>query len=415
MADQPSWEAHGNRMKFTARTVQTLSLPGGKDEIFHWESPGFGLRLRKNCRPVYVARYRTAGGKQGHRTIGAIDKLEVADARKIARQIFAAVAQGIDPAVEKAKARAAATAAKLTLGAVSAAYVDSKADQLRPRTLDAIRRHFAVHWRPLRDVPLDAITRAAVAAQLQVIIKERGRIAAARARASLRALLSWAMKEGLVEQNVAIATNAPDKGVAARERVLSDAEIADVWRACDDSDGGRIIRLLILLGCRRAEIGEARRSEFDSERGMLVIPGSRTKGHHTLELPLPALALDLITSVPQREGRDFIFGHGRTGFNTWSALKLRIDNEIARSTGRMLPAWTFHDLRRSFRSGLGQLGVRPEIAERCIGHGPRGIQRVYDRYSYLPEIKAALAMWVDHVAALVEKRGPKVVAMKRGA
>jgi integrase len=399
-------------MKFTERTVRALSLPDSKDEAFYWESPGFGVRFRKNCRPVYVAKYRTDGGKQGSKTIGAIDKLEVADARRIARQIFAAVAQGRDPVDEKRKARTAAATARLTLGAVSERYIDSKAGQVRPRTLDAIRGHFAVHWRPLCDVPLDAITRAVVAARLQEIIKERGRIAAARARSNLRALLSWSMREGLVEQNVAAATNDPGEGAVARDRVLDDREIVDLWRACDDSDGGRIVRLLLLLGCRREEIGGLRWPELDTERGMLTIPGARTKGHHTLELPLPTLALDLITSVPRREGRDFIFGHGRNGFSTWSALKLRIDNEIARSTGRVLPAWTLHDLRRTCRSGLGQLGVRPDIAERCIGHGPRGIVRTYDRFNYRGEIATALTMWSERVTALVEGRDATVVPLR---
>jgi integrase len=49
----------------------------------------------------------------------------------------------------------------------------------------------------------------------------------------------------------------------ARERVLTDQELAQVWRACGDNDFGRIVKLLLLTGQRKAEIGELRWTEVD--------------------------------------------------------------------------------------------------------------------------------------------------------
>ena len=110
--------------------------------------------------------------------------------------------------------------------------------------------------KPLRDRPAAAITRADVAACMQGIVRQHGPIAAARARTYLLAAFKWGMGEGLVENNPVIATNNPGRGARARSRVLSDQELIAVWKACaGDSNFDRIIRLLILLGTRRQEIG----------------------------------------------------------------------------------------------------------------------------------------------------------------
>jgi hypothetical protein len=70
-------------------------------------------------------------------------------------------------------------------------------------------------------------------------------------------------------------------------------------------------------------------------------------------------------------------------------------------------------VRRTMRSGLGKLGVRPDVAERCIGHH-RGlsVEATYDRYRYAPEIAASLALWAALVVAVVEGRAAAVVPLK---
>ena len=62
------------------------------------------------------------------------------------------------------------------------------------------------------------------------------------------------MREGLARANPTILAQALAEN-PARDRVLDDDEIRAVWRACQDDDFGRIIKLLLLTGCRRNEIG----------------------------------------------------------------------------------------------------------------------------------------------------------------
>ena len=243
-----------------------------------------------------------------------------------------------------------------------------------------------------------------MAARLQEIIKEHGRTSAARARGNLSALFTWALKEGLCETNPVIATNDPGEGIPPRDRVLSDHELAVVWKACQDDDFGRIVPLLILTGCRREEIGALKWSEVDLDSDVLTIPGSRTKNHRQHVLTLPAAAIDILQAAPRREGRDYVFGVRGGAFAAWSYAKIALDGRITTAEGKALPRWTLHDLRRSFRTGLGRLGVQPHIAELAINHAKGGLQAIYDRHAYQREIAHALAMWASHVADVVAGR-----------
>jgi integrase len=402
-------------MEFTKETAADLSLPKGKSEHFEWDAslPGFGIRIRATGKKTWVVQYRF-NGDQRRESLGDVRKINLEDARKIARQRFAQVELGIDPDAVRAEARAGAVASRLTLAVGIERYLDAKRDVLRPSTYQAAKRYFTVHWKPLRDRPLDSIKRADVAARLPEIVKAHGRTSAKCARGYLRALFAWLMREGLCESNPVIATNDPGEGIQPRERVLSDDEIRAIWKACKDDDFGRIVRLLLLSGCRREEIAGLLWSEINLDTGVMTIAGSRTKNHKTLELTLPALAIDILRSAPRRAGRDYVFGfNGRGGFSGFSYSSMALNSRIVEAKGKPLAPWVLHDLRRSMRTGLGKLGVAPHISELCIGHVKGGVEAIYDRHRYQREIKAALAVWGDHVAAVVNDRESNVTPLKR--
>ncbi len=386
-------------MKLTRRSVAAAKLPTGKTDHVLWDSelPGFGVRLRGDSKR-WLIQYRIRG-KQGRESLGDVRRISIEDAHRIARQRFAQIELGVDPAAERAKARTAAAAAQLTLGAVSDRYLSVKEGVLRPSTYRAAVRHFDVHWRPLRDRPLDTIKRADVALRLQELAKAHGRVGAARARANLSALFAWAMGEGLCEQNPVIATNNPENGIQPRARVLSDNELATIWNACDDDDFGKIVRLLVLTACRRLEIGGLEWSELDFGAGVLKIAGARVKNGRDLTLPLPARALEILRSIPRLDGSTHVFKS--TGFRSWSEATTALRARIA-ATGATVEHFTLHDLRRTARTGMGRLGVPPHIAELVINHAKGGIEATYDRYHYEREIGQALALWARYVALVID-------------
>ena len=405
-------------MELTDAIVAGLKVPVGKTEHFWWDShlPGFGVRGRQASNQAAPAlrwyiQYRLADRQQRRESLGDVRKIKSEAARKIARQRFAQVELGQDPAAMREQAKEQAAAAKLKFELVADRYLAIKRDTLRPTSHQAAERYLREHWKGLRHLPISAVARAHVAPILQEITIARGRVSAARARSNLSALFSWAMKEGLCEANPVIATNDPARGIPARERVLDDAEIKVIWDACPHDRFGKIIKLLLLCGARREEIGGLRWSEIDLNTGILIIPGERTKSRKALILTLAAPALEILRSVPRHDGQEFVFGRRARGFS-YSYAMLGLSNRIAAAIGRPLPHWTLHDLRRTARSGLGRLGVAPHVAELVIGHHAQGVTAIYDRYRYEAEIKAALAVWAEHLIAVVEGRSAQVVPLR---
>ena len=338
-------------------------------------------------------------------SLGDVRKLKLEEARDVARKFFAKVELGIDPRAEKRKAEEAAEAARLTFKAVADLYLAAKETKIRPSTYKAADAYLNDKFAPLHRKPISTIDRKVVAEQLRRIIAEHGPTSAARARGNLSALFAWAMKEGMVDANPVIGTNNPIEGKQARDRVLTDDELRIVWRHCQDDDFGRIVRLLLLTACRRDEIGWLRWPEVDLPGNRLLLPPERTKPGRALEMPLVATARAILQSAPKRVGRQFVFGGSGGGFGAWSWCTMALHARIATAEGRALPHWTLHDLRRTVRTGMSKLGVRPHIAELVLNHIAHrsGVVGVYDHHDYQPEIAEALAKWEAHLLVVVDQ------------
>jgi integrase len=395
-------------MKFTERSVKALKRDPVRADYVVWneDMPGFGVRLRGDSK-TYIDQPRV-NGRSFKNVIGDSRKISLESATKIARKHFAEARLGIHPGAERAKAKAEAAEAKLTLGRVAEQYLAAKEAVLSDGTHAAAARYFEKHWGPLGSLPLNGIERRIVAARLRELIDEHGRSSASRARTNLSALFRWAMGEGLVDHNPCIGTNDPEAGVTPRQCVLEDEAIKAIWHACLDDDFGNIVKLLLLTGCRRDEIGALRWDEINLNTGTLIIHEGRVKNRHALRLPLPASAVEILQAIPRRGG-PCVFGNPAHGFTGWSVAKRKLD---ARLAGVSLPNWRIHDLRRSMRIGLGRLGIAPHVAELCINHVKKGILADYDHYSYEAEIAAALAQWSENVVAVVEGRKSKIVPLR---
>ena len=408
-------------MKLTKATSGRIALPHGKTDaiFFDEDDPGFGLRIRYGGKRTWVVQYRI-GGKQRRVTLGTVNSLDPEKARRAARDRLAQVTLGGDPQADKLVARAKA---KVTLGAIIDRYLTARSAKLRTKTFDEIERYLRKHWRTLHGLPIHRIERRDVAARLGEIIEENGPIAAARARAALSTLFTWAVGEGYADQNAVIGTHRPDEETASRDRVLSDSELVEVWHACRDDDYGRIIRLLMLTGQRRDEIGAMAWSELDRDLATWSIPETRTKNKRPHAITLPPLAWSIIEKVERREGVDCLFGRGRNGFGGWSKCKAALDARInearkpagkkAREVKSMTP-WVVHDLRRTVATRLADLGVLPHVIEALINHvsGHRaGVAGIYNRSSYEREVRAALALWGDHLRSIIEGGARKLVML----
>lgn len=398
-----------DHIRFSDAYVRKLGLPADKADHIAWDPdlPGFGVRLRPG-KASYVVQYRI-GTSQRRKSLGDVRKVNLDDARGIARKRFAQVELGIDPDAEEDKRRADQESDARTFEKTVDLYLAAQEarllnDTLRRNTYVAEERYLRRHCAPLRVRPVGKITFEEIADLIRKLVKAHGATSAARARGALSSFFVWCMRQGIgVKANPTIGTENPVYGKPPRDRVLSDDEIRSIWHNSLDDDFGKIVRLLMLTACRRDEIGGLRWPEIDLAQGKLLLPKERTKSRRPHELTLQATALEILGTVPRRNSRSTLFGGGANGFNAWSYNTMALNGRITAAEGRALTPYTIHDIRRTVRTRLGKLGVLPHIAELVLNHAGHksGIGGVYDHHDYQAEIAEALQKWESHLLTIL--------------
>jgi integrase len=340
-----------------------------------------------------------------------------------------------DPVAERKAVRAAALADEAAAKAAkaSSAYtVEKLIEQWTFHHLaDRSASYRAATPKNLRAVlsrwlgaPATSLGQADAVQVLDDVKAERGPIAANRVRALARACWGWAVKRGALTANPWGATPQPARETA-RERVLSDVELADLWRAAEalGHPWAPIVQILILTGQRRGEVAGMQWAEVDLDAALWSLPGERTKNDQPHTVPLSSSVLALIRKAPRRRGAALVFeGARKTAPSGFGKVKERLDDAMraeAKKAKRPFQPWVLHDIRRTVATGLQRLGVRLEVTEAVLNHisGSRsGIVGVYQRHGWEREKAEALKAWEGHVLGLVDAReaSPKVVPI-RGA
>ena len=335
------------------------------------EAKSWAVRSRVDGRPIKI-------------TIGPFPAFGLAEARAEASKIVRALAEGRDPRHDRAEREAEQKRARReTLRAAVVAYLKDREGELRPKTLIEIKRHLETHWQPLHDRALRVITRREIADVMVELKARSGPVAMNRARAALSALYAWAIARGLADSSPVQGT--PKAAEKPRERVLNLTELRQIWAATEDnSDHDVIVRLAMLLGQRRDEIGGMRWDEIDLD-GLAptwTLPGSRVKNGRMHKVPLSPATVELLKRRPTIAGRPNVFGK-RAGqpFSGWSRCKARLDQRLA-----IAQPWTLHDVRRSLATHIADHNIAaPHIVETILNHasGHRaGVAGIYNRARY---------------------------------
>jgi integrase len=197
---------------------------------------------------------------------------------------------------------------------------------------------------------------------------------------------------------------------------LTDDQIRACWAAWERQGwpGGEFQKLLLVTGQRRGEVAGARWDEIDLGDRLWMIPKDRMKSGRAHAVPLSTLAVEIIDRLP-RTTAPFLFPGRRPGVEAaigcFGQIKHKTD-ALIREAGHGLPRWTFHDLRRTCRSGLSRLRVPSEVAEAVLAHVFPGVVGTYDRHSYIDEKREALERWAGLLRDIIDP-SRKVVALRR--
>lgn len=385
------------RRPFTKTSISKMCCPAGKREALFWDAScrGFGLRALPSGHRSWIYQYRNEHKGTRRITLGDVTAVPLEAARRTARQLAAKVTQGSDPSAERKDKQAAASVLS-----VVEAYLQHAQARQRPRSFVETKRHLRKHAAPLHHERAEAVCRSDVAALLERVSKSSGPSAANRCRAALSSMWSWGLRTGLIRSDVnPVAFTIPNPE-RARDRTLNDAELRAIWSAtAGGGDYDRIVRLCILTGCRREEIGGLQWDEVLEDR--LLIGAGRMKAGEEHEVPLlPAISELLPAKTKASTGQ--IFGRNGTGFSGWSKSKAGLDTKMAEAGNRVLP-WTLHDLRRTFSTRPHDAGVEPIVIEALLAHKQHGVAAVYNRASFRNGKRAALERWHVLLQRLIEE------------
>jgi Arm DNA-binding domain len=239
-------------MKLAHTRIESLKCPPGKRDVlvFDDEQRGLGVRVTAGGGKTYLAQF-TFHGQKRRIPLGACSAVSLAKARDAVRTVMGDVAKGIDPAAERKKviteARRKAAHKALTLSALfsdwQALHLASKRPSYAAEAVRALRNAFPRYL----ELPAADLDRAKVVKVLDAMARKGSAAMAARTAAYGKAAYGWAVKRGALSVNPFVSL--PLSPTVNRERVLSDDELAAIWRATDDiGPFNGIVHFLILTG-----------------------------------------------------------------------------------------------------------------------------------------------------------------------
>lgn len=364
------------------------------------KSDGDGLTFTLSAQgtATWTLRYRIAG-RARELTLGRYPDLSLGDARKLAAAKRVDVQQVIDVAAIKQQKKAEAK---------QAANVQQLAELWLDNTVRRRHQHPEVTERVFKRDILPALgkcdTKSVTTPEITRLlakINASGRPSIANdALRHMKAMFAYGEALGMVDRNPAERIKLEHAGgqEKSRTRALSTTEIAKLLKTMREAgtkfgrDNELAVKLLLALACRKMELFAAKWDEFDLLNNLWRIPATRVKTGEARELALAPQVVEWLQELKIRAcGSDCVFPARRESKQkrfahvspdtTWRAL-----HELPHG----LEAFTVHDLRRTSRSLMADIGVPFDVAEKILGHKLPGVAHVYDRGGSREQQRAAL-------------------------
>lgn len=404
------------RVRLTDRMLRTLKTKRTQEEFYDEGFAGgsFLVRITQRGRRTFCFAYKR-GRRNIRVSLGTYPALSLADARRMAQEMAAQVAQGRDPAEEKRRRQLAQIAEDAQTFAVLAKdYMQRHATpKKRESSVIEDQRIIDTYLLPVwRHTPYRSIKKADVAALLDSIaIQRKAPVMANRVHALISTILNFAVKKGLLPDDYPNPCRNIDKHKEqSRDRVLSDDEVRKLWKALERfPEPKATIYRLILATCQRG--GEVKQMQWKQiEDGIWTIPAEVTKNGKEQQLPLPSAVQEWVKQLKPLAGKSkFVFpARAKSGHVTWMQ---KANKRLRKASGL---EFTPHDLRRTGATNLARLGVDDVIIAKILNHkwADRQVTSIYNRDSRLPEVKVALERWGERLQQVVTGKKGKVVQMR---
>ncbi len=365
--------------------INALTEPKVHFEFKPFGHPGsLGIRISPKGKKSWLISYRFNGKKKKF-SFGTYPEISLKDARTKAAALLKDIDSGIEPNETRRGYQDAETFSNLWEQYLKSPSYSDKVETTRKEDQ---RKYDTLLRKPLGDMKLVDIRKKHLSMVLGSLA-EKSPVSANRLFSLLSVLFKLALNKDLIEQHPMFGMDKPAKE-KPRHRYLSKDEIKVLWPKFDTCRPNvRDIFKLTLLTCQRpGEVMGMKWSEVNLEKNIWTLPAERTKSkRHAHLVPLSPQVIDILE--PRKGNKsEFVFpsNHGADCGYTSNLNKARYklikDLEMEQ--------WGTHDLRRTGRTMMSEIGIAPNVAERVLNHSMGKIEGTYDIFGYLPQKADAL-------------------------
>jgi integrase len=364
--------------------------------VWDTKAPGLCIRVEPTGHRSWKYIYSRQGRPRWY-SIGRVDKIPLADARKLAGRLSVRVADGADPQAERKADRVSGTFEDLAARYRDYAQHKKKNNKSWQQPDKLVKKHLLPRWGKLK---VTDIKRSDVKAMMNGIAAP---ILANQTLAAASAIFTWGIREeligsGFVHPCVGVERNATKE----RERILSDSELPLFWSAFDDAGmvEGMALKMVLLTGARPGEVA-CMRTEHIKDNAWWELPGEPvpklgwpgTKNSKSNRVWLSEPAQDI---VRQMDETGLVFKNTRGGPVAGMDTTMRA---ICKKLG--VERATPHDLRRTAGSTITGLGFGRDAMDRILNHVAKSVTDVYDRHAYAKEDRHIMESIAHKIMTLI--------------
>ncbi|WP_133408685.1 tyrosine-type recombinase/integrase [Parashewanella tropica] len=374
---------------------------------------GLYFRISDEGSGFWVLRY-TVHGKRRELTLGKYGahegQLTLAKAAAEAIKIKAQVADGIDPLAEKKRPSQVKIA---TVNDLAEDWLQNDIEK-RLKHPHIPRRVYTKDLAPtIGELGLKRVTPLDIRMTIEAIANSDRPTIANDALMYCKQIFRHGIRLNLLQHNPAEAFSVRHAGGVeqSRSRTLTVDEVEIAFRVFRENilqftrENYLAVSLLIILGVRKGELIAAKWNEFDFDKQVWHIPIERCKNGSPISVPLPNICIDWLKELEFRAcGSEYVFPSRRASRRRAYISDDTLNHALANLFGQKIrpgrPAvnklgaaglepFVIHDLRRTCRSLLSEVGTSGEVAERCLNHKLKGVAAIYDRYDYMEQRRIA--------------------------
>lgn len=381
----------------------------GPDEIA--DGGGLSARISPKGLITFQFRYRF-NGKPVRLKLGTYGKMSIKEAREAMEVCKKWLEEGRDPSIQRKMLRETVTNSP-TLATLIDEWLAS------PSVKDLVKHEY---WKRMLKLHVTDSYGKMIAEEMDPvqwekiflkITKSGSPVQAGNVLVKMKQVIRYALRRKRITSNTLMLLELTDVGKRPDygERFLDDSEIGSFWNAVGQTkmswQNQMLIRLVMLTGCRGVELRLAKKEDFNLEGRVWVIPKENSKTRKRFVRGISTLAAAYLKQV---------FEIYPTFSIVFPPAKLQEDRPMSASALISMTEqveklmgcqhWSIHDLRRTIKTKMGEMGIAPHVSEKILGHKLTGMLAVYDQHDYMSEQQEAVERWADKIQSCASASNP---------